>query len=97
MPLCGIAFVTVVRASYESGSHLFSKAWDERLQHQRPKKNRKIHKPNFASDHGVFLVILDDLEEPTGPLYKADMDFFVHMEDAMTIPPGDDISESFSK
>ncbi|KAF8517382.1 hypothetical protein BU17DRAFT_49786 [Hysterangium stoloniferum] len=35
----------------------------------------------------VSPVILDNLDEPTGPLHKADMDFFTYMEDAMYIPP----------
>ncbi|KIM79919.1 hypothetical protein PILCRDRAFT_823099 [Piloderma croceum F 1598] len=35
-------------------------------------------------------VILDNLEEPAGPLHKADMDFFAYMEDAMIIPPGEE-------
>lgn len=35
-------------------------------------------------------VILNNLEEPPGPLHKADMDFFAYMEDAMIIPPGEE-------
>jgi hypothetical protein len=38
----------------------------------------------------VSPVILDNLEEPDGPLDKADMHFFAYMEDAMTIPPGEE-------
>ena len=38
----------------------------------------------------VSPVILDNLEEPAGSLHKADMDFFAYMEDAMTIPPGEE-------
>jgi hypothetical protein len=38
----------------------------------------------------VSAVILDNLEEPAGPLHKADMDFFAYMEDAMIIPPGEE-------
>jgi hypothetical protein len=35
-------------------------------------------------------VILDNFEEPAGPLHKADMDLFAYMEDAMIIPPGEE-------
>jgi hypothetical protein len=35
-------------------------------------------------------VILDNFEEPAGPLHKADMDFFAYMEDAMIIPLGEE-------
>src|ERR1700691_6228339 len=35
----------------------------------------------------VSPIILDNLEEPAGPLHKADMDFFAYMEDSTTIPP----------
>src|SRR6202167_2821000 len=38
----------------------------------------------------VSPIILDNLEEPAGPLRKADMDFFAYMEDAMIIPPGEE-------
>ncbi|KAH9080645.1 hypothetical protein EDB83DRAFT_2340639 [Lactarius deliciosus] len=37
----------------------------------------------------VSSAILDNLEEPAGSLHKTDMDFFVYMEDAMAIPPGE--------
>lgn len=38
----------------------------------------------------VSPVILDNLEEPAGPLHKADLHFFALMEDAMTIAPDEE-------
>lgn len=35
----------------------------------------------------VSPVILNNLEEPLGPLHKSEMDFFTYLEDAMTIHP----------
>ena len=44
----------------------------------------------ILSQPTVSSVILNNLEEPAGPLHKADMDFFAYMEDAMSIHPGEE-------
>ena len=64
-----------------------------RLQHQRQhrKYTNFLGSPNLPQIT-VSPVILDKLEEPAGPLHKADMDFFAYMEDAMTIPLSEESS-----